>query len=133
MIKYFYIYLITLVAFLVIDFIWLNFIAKNLYQKEIGTLLLKNPNLLPALLFYLLFVLALVVIIVVPGIKEDNLIKTLLFAALFGLTTYATYDLTNLATLDGWSIKMTIIDLFWGTFISTLTTYFSFYIAGRIL
>ncbi len=133
MIKYFYIYLITLVAFLVIDFIWLNFIAKNLYQKEIGTLLLKNPNLLPALLFYLLFVLALVVIIVVPGIKEDNLIKTLLFAALFGLTTYATYDLTNLATLDGWSIKMTIIDLIWGTFISTLTTYFSFYIAGRIL
>ena len=133
MIKYFYIYLITLVAFLVIDFIWLNFIAKNLYQKEIGTLLLKNPNLLPALLFYLLFVLALVVIIVVPGIKEEDMVKTLLFAALFGLTTYATYDLTNLATLDGWSIKMTIIDLIWGTFISTLTTYFSFYIAGRIL
>ena len=72
-------------------------------------------------------------IIVVPGIKEEDMVKTLLFAALFGLTTYATYDLTSLATLDGWSIKMTIIDLIWGTFISTLTTYFSFYIAGRIL
>ena len=133
MFKYISLYSLTLIFFLAVDFVWLNYIAKDLYQKEIGTLLLKNPNLLPALLFYLLFVLALVVIIVVPGIKEQDLIKTLLFAALFGLTTYATYDLTNLATLDGWSIKMTIIDLIWGTFISTLTTYFSFYIAGRIL
>lgn len=133
MIKYLYIYLITLVAFLVIDFIWLNFIAKDLYQKEIGSLLLKNPNLLPALLFYLLFVFALVVIVVVPGIKEDSLIKTLLFAALFGLTTYATYDLTNLATLDGWSAKMTIIDLIWGTSLSTVVAFISFTLGSKII
>jgi uncharacterized membrane protein len=133
MLKYISLYFLTFIFFLAIDFVWLNFIAKDLYQKEIGTLLLKNPNLLPALIFYLLFVLAIIVILVVPGIKEGDLVKTLIFAALFGLTTYATYDLTNLATLNGWSIKMTIIDLIWGTFVSTLTTFFSFYIAGRIL
>ena len=133
MFKYLSLYFLTFIFFLAIDFVWLNFIAKDLYQKEIGPLLLKNPNLLPALIFYLLFVLALVVLIVIPGIKEGDLVKTLIFAALFGLTTYATYDLTNLATLQGWSIKMTVIDLIWGTSISTLTTLFSFYIAGKIL
>ena len=132
MFKYVSLYFLTLIFFLAIDFVWLNFIAKDLYQKEIGTLLLKNPNLLPALLFYLLFVLALIVLVVIPGVDSSSLGKTLLFAALFGLTTYAKYDLTNLATLDGWSIKMTIIDLMWGTFVSTLTTFFSFYVAGKI-
>ena len=133
MIKYLYLYIITLVAFLAIDLVWLNFIAKDLYRKEIGQLLLKSPNLLPALLFYLLFVLAILVLIVVPGIKEGNLIKTLLLAALFGLTTYATYDLTNLATLNGWSVKMTIVDLIWGTSISTITALIGFYIGSKIV
>ncbi|MDY0097477.1 MAG: DUF2177 family protein [Candidatus Dojkabacteria bacterium] len=133
MFKYISLYFLTFIFFLAIDFVWLNFIAKDLYQKEIGTLLLKNPNLLPALIFYLLFVLAIVVILVVPGIKEGDLVKTLIFAALFGLTTYATYDLTNLATLNGWSIKITIIDLIWGTSISTITALVGFYIGSKII
>lgn len=133
MFKYILIYIITFVIFLAIDLVWLNIIAKNLYQKEIGTLLLKNPNLLPALLFYLLFIFCLLLIIVIPGIKEGNLIRTIFYAAVFGLTTYATYDLTNLATLDGWNLKITIIDLIWGTSISTVTAYLGYIIGSKII
>ncbi len=133
MLKYTLLYIITFVIFLVIDLVWLNIIAKNLYQKEIGTLLLKNPNLVPALLFYLLFIFALLVLVLIPGIKEGGLLKTLLMAALFGLTTYATYDLTNLATLEGWNLKITVIDLIWGTSISTITTLFGYLIGSKIV
>lgn len=133
MLKYTLLYIITFVIFLIIDLIWLNIIAKNLYQKEIGSLLLKNPNLVPALLFYLLFIFALLVLVLIPGIKEGGFLKTLLMAALFGLTTYATYDLTNLATLDGWNLKITIIDLIWGTSISTITALFGYLIGSKIV
>lgn len=133
MLTYLYLYTITFVLFLVIDLVWLNFIAKKLYQKEIGNLLLKKPHLIPAVLFYLLFVFALVVLILIPGIKEGAFGKTLLMAALFGLTTYATYDLTNLATLKGWNLKITIIDLIWGTSISTLTTLLGYLIGNKIV
>ncbi len=133
MLKYTLLYVITFVIFLVIDLIWLNLIAKNLYQKEIGSLLLKNPNLFPALLFYLLFIFALLILILIPGIESGSLGKTLIFAAIFGLTTYATYDLTNLATLDGWNLKITVIDLIWGTSVSTLTTFLGYLIGSKIL
>lgn len=133
MFKYILLYAITFVIFLVIDLIWLNFIAKDLYQKEIGSLLLKNPNLIPALLFYLLFIFALFVLVLIPGIESQSLGKTLMLAAIFGLTTYATYDLTNLATLDGWNIRITIIDLIWGTSVSTLTAFLGYLIGSKIL
>ncbi|HNW23241.1 MAG TPA: DUF2177 family protein [Candidatus Dojkabacteria bacterium] len=133
MLKYVYLYLIALGIFLIIDLIWLNLIAKNLYQKEIGSLLLKNPNLIPALIFYLLFIVALLILVLIPGINSYTLTKTLLLGAVFGFITYATYDLTNLATLDGWSIKMTIIDLIWGTSVTTLITFLGYIIGSKIL
>ncbi len=133
MLKYVYLYLIALGIFLIIDLIWLNLIAKNLYQKEIGSLLLKNPNLIPALIFYLLFIVALLILVLIPGINSYTLTKTLLLGAVFGFITYATYDLTNLATLDGWSIKMTIIDLIWGASVTTLITFLGYIIGSKIL
>lgn len=133
MLKYIYLYGITFGIFLIVDLIWLNFIAKNLYQKEIGTLLLKNPNLLPAFLFYALFIVALLVLVLIPGIQSNSLTKTLLLGAVFGFITYATYDLTNLATLQGWSIKMTVIDLIWGTSVSTFVTFWGYIIGSKII
>jgi len=133
MLKYVYLYLIVFGIFLIIDLIWLNLIAKNLYQKEIGNLLLKNPNILPAFLFYALFIVALLILVLIPGIQSYTLLKTILFGAVFGFITYATYDLTNLATLDGWSIKMTIIDLIWGTSVTTLITFLGYIIGSKIL
>lgn len=133
MLKYLYLYLISFGIFLVVDLIWLNLIAKNLYQKEIGSLLLKTPKLIPAFLFYALFIVALLILVLIPGIQSYTLTKTLLIGAVFGFITYATYDLTNLATLKGWSLKMTIIDLVWGTSVSTLVTFLGYIIGSKIL
>ena len=124
-------YLIALVFFLIIDLVWLGVIAKNLYQKEIGALLLDNPNWIAAIIFYLLFLVGLVYFVINPAIVNEDFTKLLISAAFFGFITYATYDLTNLATLDGWSIKITIIDLIWGTFLSTVVsvlTYLTYFL-----
>ncbi len=131
--KYIYLYIILLVIFLVIDLIWLNFIAKDLYQKEIGSLLLKNPKLLPAILFYSLFIVAILILAVIPGIEAKSLGKTLFLGAVLGFISYGTYDFTNLATLNNWSVKVTIIDLIWGTSITTTMAYLGYIIGSKIL
>lgn len=127
--KYIYLYILTFVVFLAIDFIWLNFIAKNLYATRIGHLLAEKPNLVPALIFYLIFVVGVIIFAIIPGYETKNILKTILLGALFGLLTYSTYDLTNLATLKNWPISVTIIDLIWGTSISTVTSVAGYYIA----
>ncbi len=127
--KYIYLYILTFVVFLAIDFIWLNFIAKNLYATRIGHLLAEKPNLVPALIFYLIFVVGVIIFAIIPGYETKNIFKTILLGALFGLLTYSTYDLTNLATLKNWPISVTIIDLIWGTSISTVTSVAGYYIA----
>ena len=109
-------YVIAFVMFMVIDLIWLGFIARNLYQKEIGHLLRKDTNWYAAVIFYLLYIGGLVIFVLHPSI-EQGLGYAALYGAMFGFITYATYDLTNLATLKDWSKKMTIIDLLWGTFL----------------
>lgn len=127
--KYIYLYILTFVVFLAIDFIWLNFIAKNLYATRIGHLLAEKPNLVPALIFYLIFVVGVIIFAIIPGYETKNILKTILLGALFGLLTYSTYDFTNLATLKNWPISVTIIDLIWGTSISTVTSVAGYYIA----
>lgn len=117
MAQFFKLYGIAFVLFLVIDLIWLGLIAKNLYQNQIGTLLKTNTNWTAAIFFYLLFIGGLVFFAIQPSITSATLWKAMLYGALFGFMTYATYDLTNLATLEGWPIQITIIDLLWGSFL----------------
>ena len=119
-------FLISLVLFLLIDFIWLGFIAKGLYQKHLGHLLSPQPNWFAAFLFYILFILALNILIIQPMVINQNLAQGLFHALVFGMITYATYDLTNLATLREWPIMVTVIDLLWGMFISTFVTFLTF-------
>ena len=111
-------YVIAFVVFLVIDAIWLGLVATKFYQKMIGHLMASKPNYVAAIIFYLLFVIGLVYFIY-NGVVDKNLSKTLLTGAIFGLMTYATYDLTNLATLKNWPLNVTLIDLAWGTFLSS--------------
>lgn len=122
-------YLITLVVFLILDGIWLGLIARRLYQAQIGFIMAKQPKWAAAGLFYLLFVVGLVVFCVSPGVREGSWGQAAWRAALFGLVTYATYDLTNLATLEGWPLTVTIVDLVWGTALSTATTLVSVWLA----
>lgn len=127
--KYIYLYLITFVVFFVIDFIWLKFVASGFYSTKIGHLMASEPKLLPALIFYLIFVVGVIVFAVLPGYESQNLWKTIMLGALFGMLSYSTYDLTNLATLKDWPTSITIIDIIWGTSVSTTTSIAGYYIA----
>ena len=123
---YLKLYLIILIAFFAIDMIWLGLVARTFYRKHLGFLLAPNTNWIAAMLFYLLFILGILVFVVGPGLDDDSLRTTLLRAALFGLVTYATYDLTNLATVKDWPVLVTVVDLIWGTVLSVTVSLVSF-------
>lgn len=129
---YLKLYLVSLSAFFVIDMVWLGLAARPFYQQHLGFLLAPNPNWFVAILFYMLFVAGLLFFVIVPGLKESSLKATLIRAALFGLITYATYDLTNLATLKDWPAILSIVDMLWGMVLSVLVSCVGF-IAGKRL
>ena len=126
-------YIITLIAFLGIDSFWLGLVAPSFYQSQIGYIMTANPNLLAAGLFYLLFIFGMVIFIVEPGVREQTLMQAVARGALFGLVTYATYDLTNLATLQGWPVLVTVVDLAWGTTLSAVVTLVSVWAGKRFI
>lgn len=126
-------YLIALVIFSVIDLIWLLFIAKNLYREKIGHLMADKANFPAALIFYLLFIAAMVFFVITPALEKQSLLYALAAGAFFGLASYATYDLTNLATLKDWPVSITVIDLIWGSFITSSTCTATVWISGRFL
>lgn len=101
---------------LVIDLIWLSIMMKPFYQKYIGHLLAETPNLMPAIIFYLIFIFGLVFLVIMPAISGNfSSLKLFIYAALFGLIAYGTYDLTNQATMKNWPVIVTIVDMIWGT------------------
>ncbi len=110
-------YAIALPIFVIIDMIWLGFLAKGLYQREIGYLMKDNVNWTAAIIFYLLFIIGLVFFVITPSIEKNSLIYAILVGAFFGFITYATYDLTNLAITKDWPLFITIVDLMWGSFL----------------
>lgn len=125
-------YLIALVVFTLIDLVWLLVISKKLYRDKIGHLMADKANLPAAALFYLLFIAAMVFFVISPAVEKQSLLFALGAGAFFGLVTYATYDLTNLATLKDWPISITVIDLVWGTFITSATCTATVWLSGRI-
>jgi uncharacterized membrane protein len=130
---YIKLYFITLIAFFVIDMVWLGLIARTLYRNYLGFWLASTTNWFAVILFYLLFILGILVFVVLPGLENNSLKETLLRAALFGLITYATYDLTNLATVKNWPVLITVIDMAWGTILSVLVSYISFMVGTRLI
>jgi len=132
MMRYLKLYLVSLAAFFAIDMLWLGLAARSFYQQYLGFLMAPSPNWLVAILFYLLFTIGLLFFVIVPGLKDNSLKTTLLKAALFGLISYAPYDLTNLATLRDWPALLSIVDMFWGTFLSVSVSCVGF-IAGKRL
>lgn len=124
-------YLVTLIAFFAIDMLWLGLVARSFYQQHLGFLMAPSPNWFVAILFYLLFIVGILFFVVVPGLKNESLKATLLRAALFGLITYATYDLTNLATLKDWPVLLSVVDILWGTFLSVSVSGIGFVVGRR--
>lgn len=120
-------FLVAFAVFLGIDMLWLTIIASKFYKSQIGHLMADKAKLLPAAIFYILFIAAMVYFVIVPALEHQNLTRLIISAAIFGLVTYATYDLTNMATLKDWPLLVTVVDIAWGTFISlavSLITYF---------
>lgn len=126
-------YLITLPIFFIIDMIWLVLIAKNFYTQQIGLLMKNEINWPAALIFYLLFIVGLVVFVVMPALKAESWQMALFYGALFGLISYATYDLTNLSTLKDWPILITVVDLIWGSVLAASVSTISYLLANKIL
>ena len=125
-------YLITLPVFLAIDFVWLSLIAKKFYAQYLGYLMKTNVNFVAAGLFYLLFVVGLVIFSVLPALEKKSWTQALFLGALLGLSSYATYDLTNLATIKDWPLVVTIVDMVWGTVLGGLVSLASYFIVTKI-
>ena len=125
-------YLLTFVVFLMVDMLWLGIIAKNLYQKYLGDFLADDVNWTAAIIFYFIYVIGISIFAIYPAINKDSVFNAILMGALFGFFTYATYDLTNLATLKGWPLTIVFIDILWGTTLSAIVSFSGYYIVKWI-
>ena len=126
-------FLVAFITFLAIDGLWLTLIAKNFYAKHLGFLMAKTPNLTAAGIFYVIYIFTMVVLIISPALQKGSLMTAVLTGALFGLCAYATYDLTNLATIKDWPLLVTIVDLIWGTVLSAAVAGISYLVLTKLL
>lgn len=125
-------YIAGLIAFLLIDFIWLKYIALSFYRDQIGHLMLDKPNLAVAGLFYLFYVAGVVILAVNPAIEKQQWMTALLLGGLLGFVAYGTYDITNLATLKGWPPIVAIVDIIWGTVLTASVATVSYFAAQAL-
>lgn len=125
-------YAIALPVFFAIDLLWIGFVAKDFYAKQIGSLLKPDVNWVAAISFYLLFIVGLVIFVIGPATLKGSWTHALLFGALFGLVCYATYDLTNLALTKDWPLLVTIVDLIWGAVLAASVSVATYFIASKL-
>lgn len=116
--KYVAAYAGTAIVMVALDMVWLGLVAKPLYQQGIGHLMAESPDVTVAVLFYLLYAVGVVIFAVSPQHGGSGRSETLAMGALFGFFAYATYDLTNLATLRDWPVRLSLIDIGWGTVVT---------------
>ncbi|MGV1792309.1 DUF2177 family protein [Rhizobium lusitanum] len=126
-------YVATLIVFVAIDFIWLSSMADRLYRPVLGDMLAPGFRMAPALVFYLVYACGLTILAVRPGLTSGSLAVASLYGAVLGFTAYATYDLTNQATLRNWSTALTIADLIWGTLLSSIAAGSGQWITERLV
>jgi uncharacterized membrane protein len=128
MIKLIATYFIALISFFAIDMVWLGVISKNYYKQKLGFILSPDPNWAAAIIFYLLFIAGIIYFAINPGLKANDWQVALVNGALLGAMCYATYDLTNMATIAKWPIEIVIIDIIWGMVLTgsvSVITYFA--------
>ena len=124
-------YAVAFVTFMAIDLVWLGVVARSFYRAQLGPLMRPDVNWVAAVLFYLVFVAGIVVLAVWPAIERGSLAQAMALGALFGLVTYAAYDLTNLATLEGFPVRMVVVDMLWGTVLCTSISTITYLAAAR--
>ena len=132
MMKVLYLYLLTVPVFFGVDMLWLGFVAKEFYQKNLGHLLRPDVNWTAALVFYLLYIVGILIFATLPALEKRSFQQAIVLGGLFGFFAYATYDLTNLATLKDWPLKVAVVDIIWGIVLTATVAAASFLI-GRWL
>ena len=125
-------YLLTTVVFFAIDMVWLGLVAKNIYQKYLGALLSETVNWAAAIIFYLIFIVGIFIFVINPAIEKQSVIRAIVLGTIFGFIAYATYDLTNYATLKGFPLNIVFIDLAWGAVLTALVSTAGYYIVKFI-
>lgn len=118
--RYLVAYVAALAVLAVLDALWLGAVAKDFYRGQIGHLMAEQVRFGVAACFYLLYIVGVVVFAVAPALAAESVPRALMLGALFGFFAYMTYDLTNLATLRGWSWQVTLADIAWGSFVSAV-------------
>jgi uncharacterized membrane protein len=124
--RYVVAYLVAGVVFLAMDAVWLTVMNARLYKPELGDLIAAKPALGPAGLFYLIYLFGMIYFCVAPALQTGKWSTAAMNAVVFGLCAYATYDLTNQATLRIWSSRVTVADLVWGVVVTTSAASASF-------
>lgn len=104
----------------ILDGLWLTVVASKFYKSQIGTLLLEKTNMVAALSFYSVYVIGVVLFVLAPALEKGSIRYALMYGAAFGFVAYATYDLTNLATLKGWTTKLVVVDMLWGAILTAV-------------
>src|SRR6056297_1656100 len=125
-------YILTAIVFFVIDMIWLGVVAKNMYRNYLGNFLSDQVNWAAAIIFYLLYIIGIQILAVYPAVAKNSALTSLLLGAVFGFMAYATYDLTNLATLKNWPLTITIIDIIWGTCLTAVVSLAGYYVVELV-
>ncbi len=125
-------YSVAVVVFFIIDLTWLGVVARSFYQAQMGHLMRPSVNWAAAVVFYLIFVFGIVVLSVLPAVERQSLTHAILLGGLLGLVTYAAYDLTNLATLEGFPLKVALVDMVWGTVLCATVSAITFLASTRL-
>ena len=125
-------YALTVLGFLVIDFVWLTVVAQSFYQKHLGSLLRDDPIVAAAAVFYLLYLVGVLVFVVLPALEAESFVRAVALGALFGLIAYATFDLTCYALFEGFPVIVVVVDLVWGAVLTASVSAIG-YAAGRWL
>ena len=133
MMKLVYLYLLTLPVFFGIDMLWIGVLAKDFYRKNLGHLLRPDINWAAALIFYLLYIAGILIFATLPALEKHSLRQALVMGALFGFFAYATYDLSNLATLKDWPVNVVFVDILWGMFLTSSVAAASLFIGRWIM
>lgn len=124
--SYVKLYIIATVVFFAVDIIWLGYVARGFYRNNLGGIISPDVNWTAAIAFYLIYIVGILLFAVLPAMKTGSVQTALIWGALFGFFTYATYDLTNMATIRQWPLKIVVVDILWGTFLCTAVASLSF-------
>lgn len=127
------VYFVSVPVFFAIDMVWLGFVARTFYQTRLGHLLAESVNWPIAISFYLIFLVGLLIFAIAPALAAGDGQRALIYGALFGFFTYATYDLTNWSTLRDWPASVALADMVWGTILSASVAYLTYLIASSFI